>query len=102
VVEVPAIVDGKGVRPTIVGALPQPVMLGAIYPQCLAMERRLAGFRTGDSRYILQVLLSEQRTQSWEHAEAVLDALLRMPRNEAMAQYFSKLGLQMTSSVRIE
>jgi alpha-galactosidase len=89
VVEVPAVVDGMGIHPNVVGELPQSVMLGAIWPQWLAMERRIAGFRNGDKRYLLQVLLSEQRTRSWEHAEAVLDAIMRMPGNEAMAAHFN-------------
>lgn len=88
VVEVPAIVDGKGIRPTIVGSLPERVMLGAICPQWLAMERRLAGFKAGDPRFLMQVLLSEQRTRSWDHAETVLDAMMEMPGNEALARHF--------------
>ncbi|MDP9364365.1 MAG: alpha-glucosidase/alpha-galactosidase [Chloroflexota bacterium] len=88
VVEVPAIVDRGGVRPAVVEPLPQRVMLGAIYPQWLAMERRLAGFLARDSRYLMQVLLAEGRTRSWEHAETTLDAVMRMPRNEAMARHF--------------
>jgi alpha-galactosidase len=88
VVEVPALVDGKGIRPTMVGRLPEPIMLGAILPQWLAMERRLAGYRSGDPRYLMQVLLAEQRTLSWEHAEQVLGAVLRMPGNEAMAHHY--------------
>jgi alpha-galactosidase len=93
VVEVPAMVDGRGIRPTLVGRLPERVMLGAIYPQWLAMERRLAGFRTGDPRFLMQVLLSEQRTRSWEHAEEVLDAMMRMPGNEAMAHHYGAATL---------
>lgn len=88
VVEVPALVDGGGIHPTIVGPLPEKVMLGAVAPQVLAMERRLAGFRSGDPSFIMQVLLSEQRTRSWQHAEEVVDALMRMPGNEPMARHY--------------
>ena len=88
VVEVPAVVDGGGIHPTIVGPLPDKVMLGAVAPQVLAMERRLAAFRSGDPSFIMQVLLSEQRTRSWEHAEQVIDALMRMPGNESMARHY--------------
>lgn len=75
-------------HPTIAGSLPEKVMLGAVAPQVLAMERRLAGFRSGDPSFIMQVLLSEQRTQSWDHAEEVVEALMRMPGNEAMAHHY--------------
>jgi alpha-galactosidase len=88
VVEVPGVADGSGIRPVRVNPLPERVMLGAIYPQWLAMERRLAGFRSGDSRYLMQVLLAEQRTPSWEHAEETLTAIAAMPGNEAMACHF--------------
>lgn len=81
-------VDGGGIHPAIVGALPEKVMLGAVAAQVLAMERRLAGFRSGDPSFIMQVLLSEQRTRSWEHAEEVVEALMRMPGNEAMARHY--------------
>ncbi|MDQ3442092.1 MAG: alpha-glucosidase/alpha-galactosidase [Chloroflexota bacterium] len=64
VVEVPALVDGGGIRPIIVGPLPDKVILGAVAPQVLAMERRVAAFRFGDPSLIMQVVLSEQRTRS--------------------------------------
>lgn len=96
VVEVPAAVDGTGIRPRIVGRLPEAVMLGAIYPQWLAMERRLAGFRSGDPRYLLQVLLADNRTQSRERAEDTLAAMMAMPGNEAMAAHF---GVDVRSAV---
>lgn len=88
VVEVPALVDGGGIRPVVGDPLPPAVLLGAIYPQWLAMERRLAGFLTGDPRFLMQTLLAEGRTRSWEHAEEMLDAVMRMPGNEGMARRF--------------
>jgi alpha-galactosidase/6-phospho-beta-glucosidase family protein len=52
------------------------------------MERRLAGYLTGDRRYLMQVLLAEGRTRSLDHAAEVLDAIMTMPGNEAMARHF--------------
>ncbi len=89
VVEVPAVADGRGIRPQIVGKLPEAVMLGAIYPQWLAMERRLAGFCTGDPRFLMQVLLADNRTHTRKQAEETLAAMLAMPGNEAMALHFA-------------
>ncbi len=88
VVEVPALIDGKGLRPVKVPRLPEKVMLGAILPQWLAMERRLAGYLSGDSDFIMQYILADNRTRSWEHAVEVLDAVLKMPGNERAAQHF--------------
>lgn len=94
VVEVPAIVDGSGIRPVRVEPLPHSIMLGAIYPQWLAMERRLAAFINRDPRYLLQVLLAEQRTRSFDHAEDVLNAIMAMPGNEAMADHYGAVEIK--------
>ena len=48
----------------------------------------LAAFRSGDPSFIMQLLLAEQRTRSWEHAEDVVAALMAMPGNEDMAAHF--------------
>ena len=88
VVEVPAMIDGKGSRPLHVGALPKPVMLGVIYPRWLAMERHLAAFLTGDRRYLMQLVMQDHRSTSWEHGEQALDTLLSLPGNEGMAEHY--------------
>jgi alpha-galactosidase len=88
VVELPAVIDGKGIRPLAVGKLPERIMLGVMWPAWLAAERHLAAFLTGDRRFLLQTILSDQRTRTWEQAEAVLDMLCALPGNEALAQRF--------------
>jgi len=75
VVEVPAVVDGRGIRPIAVDPLPESIMLGAMWPSWLRMERQLAAYRTGDRRYLMQAVLADHRTRTWEQAEAVLDDL---------------------------
>jgi alpha-galactosidase len=76
VVEVPAVVDGRGIRPLAVGALPQSVMLGVIWPRWLQMERTLAAWTTGDRRYLTQAVLHDHRTRSLEQAEEALGELI--------------------------
>jgi len=88
VVEVPAIIDGKGVRPLSVGRLPERIMLGVIWPRWLQMERTLAAFATGDARYLMQAALHDHRTRTWEQAEQALEALMSMPDNAATARHF--------------
>ena len=39
-------------------------------------------------RSLMQSLMAEHRTRSWEHAEEVLDAMMHMPGNEPMARHF--------------
>jgi alpha-galactosidase len=76
VVEVPAMVDGGGIRPLAVGRLPDRIMLGVLWPRWLEMERCLAAYLTGDPRYLMQYLLSDHRTGSWEQAEEALEAVM--------------------------
>lgn len=88
VVEVPAIIDGKGIRPLAVGALPERIMLGVMWPRWLQMERGLAAYLTGDRRYLMQSLLHDHRTRTWEQAEEALEALMAMPHNAQAARHF--------------
>jgi len=88
VVEVPALIDAKGVRPLAVGALPERIMLGVMWPRLLQMARALAAFRTGDRRYLMQIALHDHRTRAWEQAERALGALMRMPENAGAARHF--------------
>lgn len=88
VVEVPALIDGKGIRPLAVGRLPDRIMLGVMWPRWLRMERTLAAYLTGDRRYLMQSLLHDHRTRTWEQAEEALDALMGMPHNAAAARHF--------------
>jgi alpha-galactosidase len=92
VVEVPALIDGKGVRPLAVDPLPQTIMLGVMWPRLLAAERCLAAYLSRDDRYLLQILMADHRTGSCEQAQEALDALMSMPGNEAMAQYYGRGG----------
>ncbi|KPK64995.1 MAG: hypothetical protein AMK73_04275 [Planctomycetes bacterium SM23_32] len=76
VVEVPAVIDGRGIRPLCVGRLPELIMLGVMWPRWLQMERTLAAYTTGDRRYLTQALLHDHRTGTWEQAEEALEALM--------------------------
>jgi alpha-galactosidase len=87
-VEVPAIVDGRGVHPLGVGGLPDRIMLGVMWPQWLQMERSLAAYLSGDRRYLIQMLMSDHRTRTWEQADQALTALMRMSGNEPMARHY--------------
>jgi alpha-galactosidase len=88
VVEVPALIDGRGVRPMAVDPLPESIMLGVMWPRLLIAERAMAAYLTGDRRYLMQLMLSDHRTRTWEQAEHTLDALMAMPGNEAMSRHF--------------
>ncbi|MCD6289024.1 MAG: alpha-glucosidase/alpha-galactosidase, partial [Anaerolineae bacterium] len=53
VVEVPAVVNQKGIQPLRVGALPPKIMLECILPEWMDMERVLLAFKTGDRSILL-------------------------------------------------
>ncbi|HWQ14902.1 MAG TPA: hypothetical protein VNL77_19035 [Roseiflexaceae bacterium] len=88
VVEVPAIVNAKGIQPLRVHPLPPKIMLEMILPEVLDMERELLAFATGDRTMLLWAALNSPQTRSYDQAVAVLDELLAMPGNEELAARF--------------
>ena len=84
-VEVPAVVNAKGIQPLRVGALPPKVMLERIYPTWLSMEQTLQAFRSGDKSMLLYGILDSHQTRTYDQAVELLDALLAMPKTEPMA-----------------
>ena len=67
-VEVPAIVNIKGIQPIRVDPLPNKVMLEQIYPDWLDMERTLEAFHTGDKSIQLWSVLESHQTRSYDQA----------------------------------
>ncbi len=88
VVEVPALVNKKGIQPIHVGSLPRKVMLEHIMPDWLDMERSLLAFKTGDRSMLLWNVLDSHQTRSYDQAVAVLEDLLAMEGNEEMAEHY--------------
>ena len=84
-VEVPAIVNIKGIQPVRVPPLPKKVLLECIYPEWLGMERTLEALLSGDMSMMLFGVLESHQTRSYEQAQEMLDALLHIEPNEPMA-----------------
>lgn len=84
-VEVPAVVNKKGIQPLCVGSLPPKIMLEHIYPDWLEMERTLEALLSGDKSMLLWGILDSHQTRSYDQAVQVLEALLAMEPNEPMA-----------------
>jgi alpha-galactosidase len=78
VVEVPAIVNQKGIQPIRVGALPPKIMIEQILPDWLETERELLAFKTGDRSALLYAVLNNHQTQSYDQAVALLDELMEL------------------------
>jgi alpha-galactosidase len=88
VVEVPAVVNQKGIQSLHVGTLPPKIMLEHVLPEWLAMERQLEAFKTGDRSMLLWAVLDSHQTRSYDQAVAVLEDLLAMEEDEEMNIYF--------------
>jgi len=84
-VEVPAIVNKKGIQPLRMQPLPPKVMLECIYPDWLGMERTLEALLSGDKSMLLFGVLQSHQTRSYDQAMEVMDALLNIEPNEPMA-----------------
>jgi alpha-galactosidase len=87
VVEVPAIVNQKGIQPVRVQALPPKIMIEQILPDWLETERELLAFKTGDRSMLLHGVLSHHQTKSYDHAMAILDELMNMPEVQAVEDW---------------
>jgi alpha-galactosidase len=87
VVEVPAIVNQKGIQPLRVHPLPPKLMLEQILPDWLSMERLLLAFKTGDRSILLYNVLDNHQTRTYQQAVAVLEEQLALAPNAKMNAY---------------
>ena len=88
VVEVPAIVNMKGIQPIRVEPLPAKIMLEQILPEWLDMERELLALKTGDRAMLLWNVLESPQTRTYEQAVQVFDELMAMPGHEEINEQF--------------
>jgi alpha-galactosidase len=93
VVEVPAIVNAKGIQPLRVSPLPPKVMYAHVLPEWLQMERDLLAFNTGDRSLLLWNVLDSHQTRSYAQAEAVLEDILAMEGNQHLAAHYPPITL---------
>ncbi len=83
-VELPAVVNRKGIQPLRVPPLPNKIMLECIYPDWLRMERGLEALESGDKSMMLFQVLESHQTKTYDQAMRVMDALLNIEGNEPM------------------
>ena len=89
VVEVPAVIDKRGVQPLHVGALPKKIMLELLWPKILRMERGVEAYRTGDRNMLLFDALENHQTGSYDQAFGALEELLGQDANREMDRHFA-------------
>ena len=88
VVEIPAIVSGRGIQAWRVGRLPRTLMLHVMLSRMLRMEWALEVFLTGDKNLLMDILLNDPRTRRPEQAEAVIEDILALPFNMRKAEHY--------------
>lgn len=88
VVEVPVVVNRKGVQRISVGKLPRRLMLYVMIPRMLRMEWALKAFLEGGRDLLLEWLLNDPRTRSLKQAEAATKDILKLPFNKEMAKHY--------------
>lgn len=89
VVEVPAIINAKGIQPVNVGRLPKKVMIEQLMPMILKMEHGLEAFKTGDRSMLLWNALNNGQTQSYAQAFSALEDVLGQSGNELANKHFT-------------
>jgi alpha-galactosidase len=89
VVEVPAVINKKGIQPLRVGQLPQKVLLEHVLPEWLEMERGLYAFTSGDKSTLLWGALQAHQTRSYDQAVALLEDIMTTAGHEALNDYFN-------------
>jgi len=82
-VEVPAVVNIKGIQPLRVPPLPTKVMLEQILPNWLSIESTIEALLTGDRSMLLFNVLQSHQTRSYDQAVEVMEALMDLEDKEA-------------------
>jgi len=89
VVEVPVIVNKKGIHPEEINPpIPKRIMNMYLAPRRLRMEWALEAFVSGDKMMLQEILIRDPRTKSFEQAKAVVDEILALPFNEEMKKHY--------------
>jgi len=88
-VEIPAAVDGKGVKRPQGLKLPGRILRLVLWPRMLRAEMAIEGFLEGGFQVLLDWLMLDPRTKSEKQAEQAWQEILSMPGNEEMKKHYS-------------
>mgnify|MGYP000164963190 CR=1 FL=1 len=92
IVEVPVIVDEKGIHPEKIDPpIPQRILKMYLWPRMARMEWALEAFTTGDRRILEEILLRDPRTRSHEQVKKVLEEIMNLPENIEMRKHYSRV-----------
>ncbi|MEM0185336.1 MAG: alpha-glucosidase/alpha-galactosidase, partial [Thermoplasmata archaeon] len=87
-VEIPAVLDEKGIHKGNEKFLPPKIIHSSILPRIMRMEWAIDAFLEGGRQTLEIWLENDQRTKNSKQINDVIDAILKMPENEEMARHF--------------
>jgi alpha-galactosidase len=89
VVEVPCVVDRRGIHSERIGGLPKRLMDSVMLPRKLRMEWVLDAFSSGSRDALLEIITRDRRTSSERQAREVLGDILSLPFNAPMRKHYT-------------
>ncbi|MCW4040781.1 MAG: alpha-glucosidase/alpha-galactosidase, partial [Candidatus Bathyarchaeota archaeon] len=88
VVEVPGIVNGGGVKAIQVQPFPKALIHHIQRTQIIPMELGVEAWTSGDRNILVNKVLADHRTQSYEQAQNMIDAIFSLPFNADLQAHF--------------
>jgi len=88
VIEIPALINGKGIHRIETKSLPKRIMNFVIYPRIQRMEWAIEAFLEGGKQLLFDWLIIDPRTKSNKQIENVINAILSIPENKEMEKHF--------------
>ena len=86
--EIKAVIDKDGIHPIKNDGLPKPVMALLMHDRIAPVEMELAALKTGEKKYLKELIMMDPWTKNEKQAEALLDEILDLPWNKTMKEYF--------------
>ena len=87
-VEVPARISGEKITPEQVEPLPSRLYSYVLYPRLERLEWALEAFEAGSRELLVDILMRDPRTRSYEQAREAVEAVLNLPFNEDMRRHY--------------
>ena len=87
-VEIPVVVNGRGIQNVPVGRLPPLIVNNVLLPRLARMENLHDAFLRGDRRPLLLSLMDDPRTRTFEQARDLIDTILAQPWNKEADEHY--------------
>lgn len=87
-VEVPVVVDKRGIHPERIIGLNDRIVKEFFTPRMTNMELALDAFFSGDRNVLMEIISRDRRTKSNEQAETLLKDVLNIPENASAKKHY--------------